>query len=266
MSHYVIGDVQGCYDELAALCAKVKFNPQKDKLIFAGDLVNRGPKSLEVLNFCIENRKSVKAVLGNHDFYLLYLIEHQKRNKSLKQILEADNLDEIKKWLKGLPLLLKIKIKTNVYWIAHAGIPFLWDFKIAQQLSKEIQSAIKNDAYNLFEYMWGDTPSLWNPELEKYKKQRLIINYFTRMRFTNKKGALKLKKKDLTPEKNHIPWFEQTKNNLKDNEKIIFGHWAALNGKTNLDSIIGLDTGCVWGNKLTAIRLEDEKLFHVSKK
>ena len=165
-----------------------------------------------------------------------------------------------------MPLLLKIKIKTNVYWIAHAGIPFLWDFKIAQQLSKEIQSAIKNDAYNLFEYMWGDTPSLWNPELEKYKKQRLIINYFTRMRFTNKKGALKLKKKDLTPEKNHIPWFEQTKNNLKDNEKIIFGHWAALNGKTNLDSIIGLDTGCVWGNKLTAIRLEDEKLFHVSKK
>ena len=114
--------------------------------------------------------------------------------------------------------------------------------------------------------MWGETPSLWNLELEKYKRQRLIINYFTRMRFTNKKGALKLKKKDLTPEKNHIPWFEQTKNNLKDNEKIIFGHWAALNGKTNLDSIIGLDTGCVWGNKLTAIRLEDEKLFHVSKK
>ena len=97
------------------------------------------------------------------------MIEHQKRNKSLKQILEADNLDEINKWLKGLPLLLKIKIKTNIYWIAHAGIPFLWDFKIAQQLSKEIQSAIRNDAYNLFENMWGDTPSLWNPELEKYK-------------------------------------------------------------------------------------------------
>ena len=113
MSHYVIGDVQGCYDELIALCTKVKFDPQKDKLIFAGDLVNRGPKSLEVLNFCIENRKSVKAVLGNHDLYLLYLIEHQKRNKSLKQILEADNLDEINKWLKRLPLLLKIKIKDN---------------------------------------------------------------------------------------------------------------------------------------------------------
>ena len=173
MSHYVIGDVQGCYDELVALCDKVKFDFQKDKLIFAGDLVNRGPKSLEVLNFCIENRKSVKAVLGNHDFYLLYLIEHKKRNKSLKQILEADNLYEINKWLKGLPLLLKINIKTNIYWIAHAGIPFLWDFKIAQQLSKEIQSAIKNDAYNLFENMWGDTPSLWNPELEKYKRQRL---------------------------------------------------------------------------------------------
>ena len=159
------------------------------------------------------------------------MIEHQKRNKSLKQILEADNLDEINKWLKRLPLLLKIKIKDNIYWITHAGIPFLWDFKIAQQLSNEIQSAIKNDAYNLFENMWGDTPSLWNPELEKYKRQRLIINYFTRMRFTNKKGALKLKKKDLTPEKNHIPWFEQTKNNLKDNEKIIFGRIKNYNGE-----------------------------------
>jgi Predicted phosphohydrolases len=100
MAHYVIGDVQGCYDELISLCKKIKFNKKKDKLIFAGDLVNRGPKSLEVINFCLENRKSIKAVLGNHDFYLLYLIEHKKRNKSLKRILHADNLNTIHKWLK----------------------------------------------------------------------------------------------------------------------------------------------------------------------
>ena len=113
MSHYVIGDVQGCYDELINLCSKIKFNPKKDTLIFAGDLVNRGPKSLEVLNFCLENRKSIKAVLGNHDFYLLYLIEHKKNNKSLKTILNADNISKIHKWLKKLPLLLKIKINDH---------------------------------------------------------------------------------------------------------------------------------------------------------
>ena len=114
--------------------------------------------------------------------------------------------------------------------------------------------------------MWGDTPSLWNPELEIYKKQRLIINYFTRMRYLDKKGSLLLKKKDLKPQKNHIPWFKQTISNLKPNEYIIFGHWPALDGKTKLDNIIGLDTGCVWGNKLTALRLEDKKLFQVKKK
>ena len=123
MSHYVIGDVQGCYDELIALTNKIKFDPDKDKLIFAGDLVNRGTKSLEVLNFCIKNKKSIKAVLGNHDLYLLYLIEHKKRNESLKKILNADNIVKIHKWLKKLPLLLKFEINKESFWISHAGIP-----------------------------------------------------------------------------------------------------------------------------------------------
>ena len=124
----------------------------------------------------------------------------------------------------------------------------------------------KEDSYSLLKNMWGDMPKQWNQKLTKYNRYRVIINYFTRMRFLDKKGALRLKKNDLKPEKDHIPWFKQTKNNLKDNEVIIFGHWAALNGKTKLNNIIGLDTGCVWGNKLTAIRLEDEKIFQVKKK
>ena len=238
MSHYVIGDVQGCYDELMLLCKKIKFNPKKDKLIFAGDLVNRGPKSLEVLNFCLENKKSIKAVLGNHDFYLLYLIEHKKRNKSLKKILSADNISKIQKWLKKLPLLLKLKIKNDVFWISHAGIPFVWELKKAKKLSKEIQVALKNDSFDLLKNMWGDTPSKWNNKLKGYSRYRIIINYFTRMRFLDNDGVLKLKKKNLKPEKNHVPWFEQTTHNLKNNETVIFGHWAALEGKTNLDNII----------------------------
>ena len=266
MPHYVIGDVQGCFDELISLCSKVNFDPSKDKLIFAGDLVNRGPKSLEVLDFCLKNKKSIKAVLGNHDFYLLYLIEHKKNNRSLKKILTAKNIIGIHKWLKKLPLLLKINIGSHVFWISHAGIPFIWDFKLAKKLSKEVQVGLKEDSYELLKKMWGDAPSKWNNKLEKYERYRVIINYFTRMRFLDEKGSLKLKKKNLKPEKNHIPWFEQTKHNLKKNESIVFGHWAALEGKTNLDNIIGLDTGCVWGNKLTAIRLEDKKLYQVRRK
>ncbi|RZO26696.1 MAG: symmetrical bis(5'-nucleosyl)-tetraphosphatase [SAR86 cluster bacterium] len=267
MSHYVIGDVQGCFDELIALCKKIKFNPNKDLLIFAGDLVNRGPKSLDVIDFCLKNKKSVKSVMGNHDFYLLYLLEHKKNNKSLKEILNAKNNKNIYKWLKRLPLLLKVKIKKTkeTYWISHAGIPFIWSLKKAKKLSDEMRIAIKNDSSNILMNMWGDKPSLWKDELKGYSRYRIIINYFTRMRYLDKRGALKLKKKDLKSEKNHIPWFKQTHKNLKENENIIFGHWAALEGKTKLNNIIGLDTGCVWGKKLTAIRLEDKKIFQVKK-
>ena len=265
MSHYVIGDVQGCYDELEKLCNKIKFNPNKDQLIFAGDLVNRGAKSLDVLNFCLENKKSVKAVLGNHDFYLLYLIEHKKKDKLLNAILTSDNIYKIHKWLRKLPLLIKINVNEHNFWISHAGIPYIWDFKTAKKLSKEVQIGLKKDSYKLLKNMWGDTPSKWRNDHKGYKRARIIINYFTRMRYLDKDGSLKLAKKSLKPEKNHIPWFEQTTHNLKENESIIFGHWAALEGKTNLDNIIGLDTGCVWGNKLTAIRLEDKKIYQVRK-
>tara|TARA_B100001059_G_scaffold79021_1_gene76849 strand:- start:3405 stop:4211 length:807 start_codon:yes stop_codon:yes gene_type:complete len=267
MAHYVIGDVQGCYSELQALINKIKFNPSKDKIIFAGDLVNRGNQSLEVMEFCMKYKGSIKAVLGNHDFYLLYLIEHQKKNKSLKKVLESRNIQKYHSWLKKLPLLLEVKIKETkeTFWISHAGIPYLWDMRMAKKLSKEIQAGMKDDSYKILENIWGDTPKIWNPDLKGYKRSRTIINYFTRMRFLGKDGSLKLKAKKNKADEIHIPWFNQTIKNLKDNQYIIFGHWAALEGKTKLTNIIGVDTGCVWGNKLTAIRLEDRKLFQVKK-
>ena len=267
MAHYVIGDVQGCYSELQALVKKIKFNPNKDKIIFAGDLVNRGNQSLEVMEFCMKYKGSIKAVLGNHDFYLLYLIEHQKKNKSLKKVLESRNIQKYHSWLKKLPLLLEVKIKETkeTFWISHAGIPYLWDMRMAKKLSKEIQAGMKDDSFKILENIWGDTPKIWNPDLKGYKRSRTIINYFTRMRFLGKDGSLKLKAKKNKADEIHIPWFNQTIKNLKDNQYIIFGHWAALEGKTKLTNIIGVDTGCVWGNKLTAIRLEDRKLFQVKK-
>ncbi len=267
MAHYVIGDVQGCYSELQSLVKKIKFNPSKDKIIFAGDLVNRGNQSLEVMEFCMKYKGSIKAVLGNHDFYLLYLIEHQKKNKSLKKVLESRNIQKYHSWLKKLPLLLEVKIKETkeTFWISHAGIPYLWDMRMAKKLSKEIQAGMKDDSFKILENIWGDTPKIWNPDLKGYKRSRTIINYFTRMRFLGKDGSLKLKAKKNKADEIHIPWFNQTIKNLKDNQYIIFGHWAALEGKTKLTNIIGVDTGCVWGNKLTAIRLEDRKLFQVKK-
>ena len=267
MAHYVIGDVQGCYSELQALVKKIKFNPNKDKIIFAGDLVNRGHQSLEVMEFCMRHKGSIKAVLGNHDFYLLYLIEHQKKNKSLKKVLDSKNIQNYHSWLKRLPLLLEIKIKETkeTFWISHAGIPYIWDIRMAKKLSKEIQTGMKDDSFKILENIWGDTPKIWNSDLKGYKRSRTIINYFTRMRFLGKDGSLKLKAKKNKADEMHVPWFNQTIKNLKENQYIIFGHWAALEGKTKLTNIIGVDTGCVWGNKLTAIRLEDRKLFQVKK-
>ena len=268
MAHYVVGDVQGCFKELEGLLKKIKFNLNKDILIFAGDLVNRGDASEKVLEFCIKNKGSVKAVLGNHDFYLLYLIEHQKKDKSLKKVLESRNVKKYQVWLKKQPLLLDIKIKESneIFWISHAGIPFIWQADKAKKFSKEIQVALKNDASNLLKNIWGDTPKIWNPNLRGYKRQRTIINYFTRMRFLSKDGSLRLNLKSGKGKKGYVPWYKKTINNLKDNENIVFGHWASLEGKTGLKNIIGLDTGCVWGNKLTAIRLEDKKLFQIKKK
>ena len=149
MAHYVVGDVQGCFQELTALLKKINFNSNEDKLIFAGDLVNRGGESEKVLDFCIKNKKSVKAVLGNHDFYLLYLIEHAKKDKSLKKVLESKDLNKYHSWLKKLPLLIEVKIKESQqrYLISHAGIPFLWTSKDAKSLSKEVTESMKNDSY-----------------------------------------------------------------------------------------------------------------------
>jgi len=267
MAHYVVGDVQGCFKELEALLKKVKFNKTTDKLIFAGDLVNRGKDSHKVLEFCINNKKSVTGVLGNHDFYLLYLIEHQKKDKSLKRVLESKNIKDYQAWLKKLPLFIEIKIKESnqTFWISHAGLPFIWNINDAKKFSKEVQQALKNDSFKLLKNMWGDTPKKWNNNLKGYKRLRTIINYFTRMRYLGKDGSLKLDLKSKNAKKGYIHWFKQTKKYLNEKQNIIFGHWASINGNTNIDNIVGLDTGCVWGNKLTAIRLEDKKIFQIKK-
>ena len=262
MSSYVIGDVQGCFDELMLLLDKINFDSNNDELIFAGDLINRGPKSLEVLEFCLENKKSIEIVLGNHDIYLLYLIHQNKKNYQLAPILESKNRKKFFRWLIEKPLMLERKNNKNEkFIISHAGIPHIWDLEDARKLNEEYQKAIKKNPGGVFRNMWGDHPDLWSESLRGFSRIRVIINYFTRMRLITQKGELDLKTKVSSRNSEYKPWFKFTKN--EKNNYQLFGHWAALKGKTNKRNVIGLDAGCVWGGHLKAIRINDRKIFKI---
>ena len=262
MPSYVIGDVQGCFDELMLLLDKINFDSNNDELIFAGDLINRGPKSLEVLEFCLENKKSIEVVLGNHDIYLLYLIHQNKKNYQLAPILESKNRKKFFRWLIEKPLMLERQNNKNEkFIISHAGIPHIWDLEDARKLNEEYLKAIKKNPGGIFRNMWGDHPDLWSESLRGFSRIRVIINYFTRMRLITQKGELDLKTKVSSKNSKYKPWFKFTKNE-KDNYQL-FGHWAALKGKTNKRNVIGLDAGCVWGGHLKAIRINDLKIFKI---
>ena len=262
MPSYVIGDVQGCFDELMLLLDKINFDSNNDELIFAGDLINRGPKSLEVLEFCLDNKKSIEVVLGNHDIYLLYLIHQNKKNYQLAPILESKNRKKFFRWLIEKPLMLERQNNKNEkFIISHAGIPHIWDLEDARKLNEEYLRAIKKNPGGVFRNMWGDHPDLWSESLRGFSRIRVIINYFTRMRLITQKGELDLKTKVSSRNSKYKPWFKFTKNE-KDNYQL-FGHWAALKGKTNKRNVIGLDAGCVWGGHLKAIRINDRKIFKI---
>ena len=262
MPSYVIGDVQGCFDELMLLLDKINFDSNNDELIFAGDLINRGPKSLEVLEFCLENKKSIEVVLGNHDIYLLYLIHQNKKNYQLAPILDSKNRKKFFRWLIEKPLMLeKQNNKNEKFIISHAGIPHIWDLEDARKLNEEYLKAIKKNPGGVFRNMWGDHPDLWSESLRGFSRIRVIINYFTRMRLITQKGELDLKTKVSSRNSKYKPWFKFTKNE-KDNYQL-FGHWAALKGKTNKRNVIGLDAGCVWGGHLKAVRINDRKIFKI---
>lgn len=265
MSTYAIGDVQGCFDALMKLLDKIKFDPHQDKLWFTGDLINRGPDSLSALRFIKNLGKNHVTVLGNHDLHLLAVANAAHAGwpeDTLKPILEAHDKNELLHWLTQQPLL-HYDEKLN-YLMVHAGIAPMWDLKKAIQLAHEVTETIQGPhAKEFYQHMYGNTPILWNDNLQGWERIRCITNYFTRMRFCHPDGSLELKNKgkldgtiDLTP------WFLLPRQ-IPSTIKIIFGHWAALGGITNAPNIYALDTGCVWGYCLTAMRLEDNQRFSV---
>ena len=259
MSTYVIGDVHGCFDQFIRLVKKIDYDSKKDQIILTGDLVNRGPKSLDVLNYCMAD-KNITTVLGNHDLYLLYLIRINQGKGKLKKIVEAANNKQIFEWLITRPLLIQAfnQSTNNKFIITHAGIPEIWSLEKAQDLADEVSQAMTNHPSRVLKAMWGDDPKSWRESLTGNERYRIIINYLTRMRFLSNAACLDLKNTSAKASKGSKPWFHyESASYKKMKQYYIFGHWASLNGQTNNPHFIGLDTGCVWKGKLTALRMDD---------
>lgn len=265
MATYAVGDIQGCLQPLLDLLDTVNFHPKKDRLWVVGDMVNRGPNSLDTLRYLKSLGSSVQAVLGNHDFHLLAVSQGMKKlgaSDTLDDILLAHDCDTLLHWLRQWPLVhYDAALKITM---AHAGIAPMWGRDQAIALSEEVSSTLKDDAsYRPFlTHLYGNEPHRWHDALSGYERLRCIINYCTRMRFCDDHGGLELTNKNppsRSPPHCH-PWFLHPKRAMAQ-ETIIFGHWAALEGQTGIDHAIALDTGCVWGNYMTLMRLEDRKRF-----
>lgn len=264
MSTYLIGDIHGCYHELQSLLDQVQFNPETDQLWLTGDLVARGPDSLEVLRFARALGDCVRLVLGNHDLHLLAVYAGIGRNKTkdrLSDLLEADDVDELINWLRRQPLIQVDEEKKLV--MAHAGITPQWDIATAQACAREVEAVLGSDTYPLFlNAMYGDMPNSWSPELGGLARLRFSTNALTRMRYCFPNGQLDMIAKeppDSAPPPLK-PWFNIPGPVSRD-YTIVFGHWASLEGKGTPEGIIGLDTGCCWGGNLSMLRWEDKQMF-----
>lgn len=265
MSVYAIGDVQGCFEPLQRLLAKINFNSEQDELWFAGDLVNRGPQSLETLRF-IKELPNKKVVLGNHDLHLLaiyYAGFDPKRKDTLDAVLAAEDAAELMAWLRQQPIM--VSDSKNNFYMSHAGIAPMWDVEQAQSLADEVQQFLAGEHYlEFFKVMYGNHPDRWQENLTGMDRLRAIVNYFTRMRFVGPAGELDLLSKEGvgTAPAGFAPWFKSTDRKTVNNQ-LLFGHWAALEGKSDTANVFALDTGCVWGGQLSALRLDDRTWFRV---
>lgn len=263
MTDYAIGDIQGCHDRLQAVLAKVDFSPSRDCLWVAGDLINRGPASLETLRFLEGLGDATRIVLGNHDLHLLAVVlgGHRTRKKdTLAEILDAPDLDRLVAWLRQQNLCLYDGDRD--LFMAHAGLPHIWSVDLALACGREVEAVIRGpEARAYFTGMYGNEPARWQDDLQGMDRWRAITNYFTRMRFIAADGTLELATKESAgaAPNGYQPWFQFPRD---DQVRVIFGHWAALEGRTGSERYIGLDTGCVWGGALTIMNLDSGERIH----
>ena len=260
MATYAIGDVQGCYDELQALLARIGFNRAHDRLWFVGDLVNRGPKSLEVLRFVKELGDRAVVVLGNHDLHLLTQFEGLERKRAddtFNDVLGAPDAQELIDWIRTRPMM---HVERN-FAMVHAGLLPKWTIERALSLGQEVEAALRAPNYRDFlANMYGSKPERWDDSLTGWDRLRVIVNAMTRMRFCTAEGAMGFQTKSNITPPGYLPWY-QTRTGAEP--AIVFGHWSAQGLKLS-ERIAALDTGCVWGGSLSALRLEDRWLAQVS--
>lgn len=258
MAIYAIGDVQGCYAELRLLLDKLRFDPATDRLWFVGDLVNRGPQSLETLRFIRSLGAAATTVLGNHDLHLLAVangVSRTKHRDTFGDVLHAPDRDELLDWLRRQPLLHG----EGGFYLIHAGLPPQWRIEDAARHAREVEACLADgDSAEFFRRMYGDTPDRWSDSLDYWDRLRFTTNCLTRMRYCGPDGRIDFKQKGEpgSQPKPLLPWFE-VPGRLSGGAKVVFGHWSTL-GFYARDGIYGLDTGCLWGGELTALRLDGE--------
>ncbi|MEW6515079.1 MAG: symmetrical bis(5'-nucleosyl)-tetraphosphatase [Pseudomonadota bacterium] len=266
MATYAIGDLQGCFNPLKRLLDYIGFAPDKDRLWFVGDLVNRGPQSLEILRFVKGLGAAAVTVLGNHDLHLVMQAAgfgKASKEDTLDAILAAPDRSDLIDWLRSLPLFHV----ENEWAMVHAGLLPSWDVAKAQALSDEVSAALTAPNYvDFLANMWGSEPDAWRDDLAGWDRLRVVVNAMTRMRFVTPEGRMEFRAPGAKgpPERGPagcVPWFDAPDRRSADHA-ILCGHWSAL-GFRQTDKLLALDTGCLWGGALTAVRLEDRRVFQM---
>jgi bis(5'-nucleosyl)-tetraphosphatase (symmetrical) len=266
MTTWALGDIQGCHDELRGLLTQLGFRSDRDQLWFTGDLVNRGPKSLETLRFVRSLGDNAITVLGNHDLHLLAIALATKRKiksgDTVQDVLDASDREALLEWLLSRPLAHFDTARQTL--LVHAGLVPQWSAEMAVSLAREVEGALKKNPRALFDEMYGDQPDRWNDSLKGMDRLRFAINTLTRLRVCTRDGKVELKMKgdvkDIKPPLR--PWFEWDDRVSRD-VRVIFGHWSAM-GFVRAHGVVGLDTGCVWGGSLTAVDIDAESVPPVS--
>ena len=258
MATFAIGDVQGCFDELQALLGELRFG-ERDQLWFVGDLVNRGPQSLQVLRFVRQLGDRAVVVLGNHDLHLVTQhegFERPRRDDTFHDVLAAPDRRELVDWLRSRPLMHA----AGGYAMVHAGLLPQWSIARALALAREVEGALGAPNYRDFlANMYGSEPAQWSDALAGWDRLRVIVNAMTRMRFCTRQGKMEFRAKGSRPPRGYQPWFALRPG---DEPPLICGHWSALGLKLTAQ-LAALDSGCVWGGRLTALRLEDRSIHQV---
>jgi bis(5'-nucleosyl)-tetraphosphatase (symmetrical) len=262
MAVYAIGDVQGCFDELLRLLDHIEFDPTTDQLWLAGDLVNRGPNSADVLRLAMDlGPKVVKVVLGNHDLHLLAnatgVVEHRHHMDTMDSVLDAVDRTELIHWLRHQSLFHHDA--SIGFSMVHAGLPPEWTIAECLARANEVETVLRSDNWaSFFKHMYGNKPAKWSESLTGWNRLRFITNCFTRLRYCHDDGTLALRFKGAPKDKpsDQKPWFLMPERRTQ-HDKIVFGHWSTL-GTGQYENVFSLDSGAVWGDTLTAVRLDSE--------